>query len=516
MASFSTPHFFRPGMQWQMVQMGVVVGIVPGDDSFETEVWWAPASTVTPTLPSSSMAAQKARLQPGSRNFVHLVPGTTGLQFYQARHVRSDYADGAFTDWLGASPVPLFSEDLQMQAAPPVTEIKGKQVFGDSQISRSGNSLPSSRILAVEVNAQSEVTTANYAAMNVWLGQNVATTGTMQAIRGHAASNNAAGTIANIEAVAGYGEHAGAGTVSSVRGIVGACFSSGAGTITEGYGGIFGVVKTGAGVITTGYGVYVLTMTASVTNYAFYSNAGTNSFGDHTHIRAGKNLLVGAEPTGFATYVAGGGEYLANANDNPKLVLWDTGGATDSKAWEWNAVAAQLLWRTRNDANSNGENIAIVNRSTGINKYELVSLQLLSDGGYVTIGNPAVPNTADGSCNAQAFYDDGAGPLTDYVFELAYLGSTDLKMPRGYRYRSLAERRAYTREFYHLPGGRHRDGPMLPLGQTVSWLTEKAEEHFLDICYLDDRVDEVEARVDVLERENAALKQQIIILQSRN
>lgn len=100
----------KPGFIF--TQYGVQVGVVPGGVGFDTEIWWAPDNGLL--APASSAALQLARLFYGSYSYTHIMPLTTGRQFYQARHVAAGYTPGNYTPWVSAVPVGMFPDLHQM------------------------------------------------------------------------------------------------------------------------------------------------------------------------------------------------------------------------------------------------------------------------------------------------------------------------------------------------------------------------------------------------------------------
>jgi hypothetical protein len=112
-----------------------------------------------------------------------------------------------------------------------------------------------------------------------------------------------------------------------------------------------------------------------------------------------------------------------------------------------------------------------------------------SSGGIVT-GNQAgsawLVDQGGGTINAVAVYDDGVGPLTDYVFQ------------EGYKVLSIDEVRDFYTEKEHLPwvpkGEPHLWAP-LSLGHRDGKLLEVSENQQLYITELHDRIRRLESQV---------------------
>ena len=131
----------------------------------------------------------------------------------------------------------------------------------------------------------------------------------------------------------------------------------------------------------------------------------------------------------------------------------------------------------------------------------------ISTSGGMIFGGATGGDKGAGTINAVAVYDDGTGPLTDYVFERFY-GLTPKDRPE-YEYLGLGALRAFTAKEYRLPmmPSRETFERERSLGRLVHGLWEATELH---TTYLFDHED----RIAGLETENASLKAELAALKN--
>jgi hypothetical protein len=131
--------------------------------------------------------------------------------------------------------------------------------------------------------------------------------GNFYALRGMAyvPSNNAQDITGSLRGASGFASHNGTGTVATAYGVQFLVSNDNAGTITTAYGLHINITKA-AGTIGTAYGLYIPALTAGATNYALYTAAGLNRFGDQLAI-VGSADRAQLTVTGYSTQAVGTG-----------------------------------------------------------------------------------------------------------------------------------------------------------------------------------------------------------------
>jgi len=107
----------------------------------------------------------------------------------------------------------------------------------------------------------------------------------------------------------------------------------------------------------------------------------------------------------------------------------------------------------------------------------------------------------NGTINATAVYDDGSGPLNDYVFEKEFLGYTIDEEHKDFQRKTLEEEIKYVKDNLHLstyPGRKEiesLEAGRLSIGKIANRSWETDEVHFLYIKELHERLKNKEAEV---------------------
>lgn len=121
-------------------------------------------------------------------------------------------------------------------------------------------------------------------------------------------------------------------------------------------------------------------------------------------------------------------------------------------------------------------------------------------GGSAVFGAPTGGGQGTGTINAKAVYDDGSGPLTDWVFDLHYDGVVSEKNKRfwqGQPLYSLDEVRATTRAERHLPWMPTAKNieKERSLGKMVTRLWQGQEQQQIYIMELEARIADLEEKI---------------------
>ena len=104
------------------------------------------------------------------------------------------------------------------------------------------------------------------------------TLGTAAGFAGYVA-NASTGNITTAQGVNSSVVNGSTGTITSASGLLTGIYNQGSGSITTAYGLNVASPSKGTGSISTYYGLFVATPSAATTNYAVYSQGGTNYFG---------------------------------------------------------------------------------------------------------------------------------------------------------------------------------------------------------------------------------------------
>jgi len=138
--------------------------------------------------------------------------------------------------------------------------------------------------------------------------------------------------------------------------------------------------------------------------------------------------------------------------------------------------------------------------------------------GQLVVGSPTGGGQGTGTINAQAIYDDGTGPLTDYLFDLYYDGKLrveDAQNPKitnlNPRVWSIDETKEFVEQERHLPWIDGRDmwkkqGGKFSLGQLVGQFWEAIEQVWLQVVGVDNKVN---LELEEQKRINESLQNQI-------